>query len=148
MILIGKAYEALCQIKIPKIQEFLQINFPYRVVPLESECNINYQLLKDLLINQQFKDADTVTRQKLLNWQERHQLSVNRFILLKLNNSLLLICILLILCDGFIQKEDLASQYSGNFDYIQEKILLNYVQKLAVKNIIIRHFIPMSLLGI
>jgi hypothetical protein len=65
VILIGKAYEALFPIKIPKIQEFLQINFPYRVVPLESECNINYQLLKDLLINQQFKNADTVTRQKL-----------------------------------------------------------------------------------
>jgi ARM-like repeat domain, GUN4-N terminal len=64
-IMRGKAYQALCQIKIPKIQEFLQINFLYGVVPLESECNINYQLLKDLLINQQFKDADTITRQKL-----------------------------------------------------------------------------------
>jgi hypothetical protein len=64
-IVIGKAYQALYQVKVPKIQEFLQINFPYGVVPLESECNIDYQLLKDLLINQKFKDADTVTQKKL-----------------------------------------------------------------------------------
>jgi hypothetical protein len=83
-----------------------------------------------------------------INWQERHQLSVNRFIWLKLNNYLLLICIPLILFGGFIQKEDLASQYSGNFDYLQENILLNYLRKFAVKNIIYIHFIPMSLLRI
>ncbi|WGT67230.1 GUN4 domain-containing protein [cyanobacterium endosymbiont of Epithemia clementina EcSB] len=64
-IVVGKVYQALYQVNVPKIQEFLQIHFPCGVVALESECNIDYQLLKDLLINQKFKDADTVTRQKL-----------------------------------------------------------------------------------
>ncbi|WP_267383827.1 GUN4 domain-containing protein [Cyanobacterium sp. uoEpiScrs1] len=64
-IVMGKAYQALYQVKTPKVQEFLQINFPYGVVPLKSTSNIDYKILKDLLINQKFKDADTVTRQKL-----------------------------------------------------------------------------------
>lgn len=64
-MVMGKAYQALHQVKVPKIQRFLQVNFPDGVVSLESECNIDYQLLKDLLIDQKFEDADTVTRQKL-----------------------------------------------------------------------------------
>ena len=56
-MVVEKTYQVLHRVKVPKIQRFLQVNFSDGVVSLESECNIDYQLLKDLLIDQKFEDA-------------------------------------------------------------------------------------------
>jgi hypothetical protein len=62
---LGKAYQALCLHKNSQIQEFLTVNFPDGVVSLNSERNINYQPLQQLLAQQDFQKADIVTLQKL-----------------------------------------------------------------------------------
>ena len=64
-LVVGKVYLALYQSKTPEIQEFLQAYFPEGIVSLETERNINYQLLQHLLIEQDFRAADSLTRQKL-----------------------------------------------------------------------------------
>ena len=62
---LGKAYQALYLDKNTRIQEFLASNFPHGIVSLNSECNIDYQPLQELLAKQDFQGADVVTLQKL-----------------------------------------------------------------------------------
>ncbi|MGL5795452.1 MAG: GUN4 N-terminal ARM-like repeat domain-containing protein, partial [Waterburya sp.] len=62
---LGKAYQALYLNKSSLTQEFLTTNFPDGVVSLNSERNINYQPLQQLLAQQDFQGADVVTLQKL-----------------------------------------------------------------------------------
>jgi GUN4-like/ARM-like repeat domain, GUN4-N terminal len=61
----GKAYQALYQANLPKIQDFLQAHFPTGVVPLNSDRHIDYRLLQQLLAQGDFQTADSLTRQKL-----------------------------------------------------------------------------------
>ncbi|GAB4538335.1 MAG: GUN4 domain-containing protein [Pleurocapsa sp.] len=62
---LGKAYQTLYNTDNPKVQEFLQLNFPQGTVALKSERNIDYQPLQQLLAQQDFQGADIVTLQKL-----------------------------------------------------------------------------------
>lgn len=61
----GKVYQTLYQVKSSKTQDFLQIHFPTGVVPLESDRQIDYRLLQQLLAEGDFQTADSLTRQKL-----------------------------------------------------------------------------------
>ncbi len=62
---LGKAYQALYSRPEAKIKEFLALNFPKGVVPLDSERAINYQPLQKLLAQQDFQAADVMTLQKM-----------------------------------------------------------------------------------
>ena len=64
-LIMGKAYQALYQVNTPKIQEFLATHFPDGIILLKSERNIDYQGLNELLLQQDFQAADTLTRKKL-----------------------------------------------------------------------------------
>jgi GUN4-like/ARM-like repeat domain, GUN4-N terminal len=64
-LVVGKAYQVLYQANTPRTQEFLKTYFPYGVVPLLSERNIDYSPLQKLLVEQDFQAADLVTIQKL-----------------------------------------------------------------------------------
>jgi hypothetical protein len=61
----GKAYQVLYNSETPKAKEFLQTNFPEGIVPLKSECEINYNPLQQLLAIQDFQAADRMTIQKM-----------------------------------------------------------------------------------
>jgi hypothetical protein len=61
----GKVYQTLYQADTSKTQHFLQTHFPTGVVPLESDRNLDYRLLQQLLAQQDFQTADSLTRQKL-----------------------------------------------------------------------------------
>jgi hypothetical protein len=63
-IAVGKAYQSLYCLKESQIQEFLKNTFPSGLIPLKSDKNIDYQLLQDLLLQQDFQTADSITRQK------------------------------------------------------------------------------------
>ncbi|MBP0016769.1 MAG: GUN4 N-terminal ARM-like repeat domain-containing protein [Cyanobacteria bacterium SBLK] len=62
---IGSAYIALFQIKTPEILDFLKAYFPHGVVSLQSDREIDYQPLQDLLIQQDFQQGDRLTLEKL-----------------------------------------------------------------------------------
>ena len=62
---LGKAYQVLYMDKSTQTQKFLASNFPHGVVPLDSERNINYQPLQELLVQQDFQGADVLTLEKL-----------------------------------------------------------------------------------
>lgn len=62
---LGKAYQALYIKQSSQVQEFLSSNFPNGVVDLESDRNIDYQPLQQLLAQQDFQGADVLTLQKL-----------------------------------------------------------------------------------
>ena len=62
---LGKAYQALYSIEIPEVKSFLTTNFPDGVVELESDSNVDYQQVQELLARQDFQGADVVTLQKL-----------------------------------------------------------------------------------
>ncbi|MEM8719423.1 MAG: GUN4 N-terminal ARM-like repeat domain-containing protein [Cyanobacteria bacterium P01_G01_bin.39] len=62
---LGKAYHALYLDKSSPVQEFLDSNFPDGVVPLNSEQDIDYLPLQQLLAQQDFQQADVVTLQKM-----------------------------------------------------------------------------------
>lgn len=62
---LGKAYQALCGNKSPRIAEFLKQNYPVGVVPLKSDRGINYQSLQQLLAQQDFQAADVMTLEKM-----------------------------------------------------------------------------------
>ena len=62
---LGKAYQSLYLNDNPRIQQFLTAHYPYGVVQLNSERNIDYQPLQQLLAQQDFQGADVVTLQKL-----------------------------------------------------------------------------------
>lgn len=61
----GKVYRELYQLKEPKIDEFLQGQFPDGIIPLNSQRNIDYRSLNQLLLEENFQAADTLTRQIL-----------------------------------------------------------------------------------
>lgn len=61
----GKVYQILYQSDFTETKEFLQINFPQGIVPLKSDCNIDYTQLQKLLANQEFQEADRLTLQKM-----------------------------------------------------------------------------------
>ena len=62
---LGKAYQALYLNPQPEVKEFLTHHFPLGTVPLESEREIDYQSLQQLLAQQDFQGADVVTLQKM-----------------------------------------------------------------------------------
>ncbi len=61
----GKAYQVLYNTDAPTGKEFLQMYFPEGIVPLKSECGINYNSLQQLLALQDFQAADRVTIEKM-----------------------------------------------------------------------------------
>lgn len=61
----GKAYQVLLASANSKAQEFLQTQFPQGLVPLQSEQNIDYSSLQDLLARQAFQAADRLTLEKM-----------------------------------------------------------------------------------
>ncbi|MDJ0600599.1 MAG: GUN4 N-terminal ARM-like repeat domain-containing protein [Crocosphaera sp.] len=61
----GKIYSTLYQLKNPVTEEFIQTHFPDGIIPLKSQRNIDYKPLNQLLIEQKFQDADTLTRHLL-----------------------------------------------------------------------------------
>ncbi|MBO3462220.1 GUN4 domain-containing protein [Aetokthonos hydrillicola Thurmond2011] len=61
----GKAYQVLYNSNSAKAKEFLQSYFPTGVIPLKSECNIDYTPLQKLLAVQDFQAADRMTLQKM-----------------------------------------------------------------------------------
>lgn len=61
----GKAYQYLYNSDAPTAKEYLQTYFPEGIVPLKSECGINYNSLQQLLALQDFEAADRITIQKM-----------------------------------------------------------------------------------
>ena len=61
----GKVYQVLYQSDFPEAKEFLQHNFPQGIVPLKSDCNIDYTELQRLLVDREFQEADRLTLQKM-----------------------------------------------------------------------------------
>lgn len=64
-IVDGKVYQVLYESDFPETKEFLQTLFPQGIVPLKSECNIDYTELQKLLAHQDFQEADRLTLQKM-----------------------------------------------------------------------------------
>ncbi len=64
-LVLGKAYQVLLAANDPQVTEFLQTYWPIGVVPLHSECNLDYHPLQQLLAKQEFQAADQLTLQKL-----------------------------------------------------------------------------------
>lgn len=62
-LVLGKVYQSLYQ--VPENKEFLLTEFPQGIIPLKSEKNIDYQPLENLLLQQDYQGADTLTREKL-----------------------------------------------------------------------------------
>ncbi|GAA6615755.1 GUN4 N-terminal ARM-like repeat domain-containing protein [Scytonema sp. NUACC26] len=61
----GKAYQVLYTSDSSKAKEFLQNHFPSGLVPLTSDCNIDYSPIQKLLAAQDFQAADRMTLQKM-----------------------------------------------------------------------------------
>ncbi|MDF5706370.1 MAG: GUN4 domain-containing protein [Nostoc sp. S4] len=61
----GKAYQVLYKSDAPQAKEFLLSWFPEGIVPLKSECGINYNPLQQLLALQDFQAADRMTIEKM-----------------------------------------------------------------------------------
>jgi hypothetical protein len=59
----GKVYQVLFETAAS--QAFLQIHFPKGVVPLRSECKIDYAPLQALLAKREFQAADRLTLEKM-----------------------------------------------------------------------------------
>lgn len=64
-ITAGLAYQALYDANTANTKEFLQTDFPTGIVPLQSEKGIDYTSLQQLLVKQDFLEADRVTLEKL-----------------------------------------------------------------------------------
>lgn len=64
-IATGKAYQVIYDANTPETKEFLEVNFPQGIVPLNSEKGIDYSSLQQLLVRREFEKADVVTNQKL-----------------------------------------------------------------------------------
>lgn len=64
-VVMGKAYQVLHATQMPEIKDFLATCLPSGVVTLNSERNIDYQPLQDLLIQQEYQAADKLTLQKM-----------------------------------------------------------------------------------
>ncbi|MDB9312135.1 GUN4 N-terminal ARM-like repeat domain-containing protein [Spirulina sp. CS-785/01] len=61
----GQVYLTLKQQESSAIEDFLTMKFPQGIVSLNSDRNIEYQSLQDLLIEQDFQQADRLTLEKL-----------------------------------------------------------------------------------
>jgi len=61
----GNAYQVLYNSNLPSAKEFLHAYFPSGIVPLNSERDIDYRHLQQLLTVQDFQAADWMTLQKL-----------------------------------------------------------------------------------
>jgi hypothetical protein len=61
----GKIYQLLCQANSAQTQQFIQSNFPQGLVALKSEKNVDYSQLQELLVRENFLEADKLTIQKL-----------------------------------------------------------------------------------
>ncbi|MBD2571188.1 GUN4 domain-containing protein [Anabaena lutea] len=61
----GKAYKVVYNSDAPKAKEFLQTYFPEGIVPLKSDCGINYNSLHKLLVSSDFQAADLLTIQTM-----------------------------------------------------------------------------------
>ncbi|MDJ0734605.1 MAG: GUN4 domain-containing protein [Nostocaceae cyanobacterium] len=61
----GKVYQVLYNSDTVKAKDFLEANFPQGVVPLKSECGIDYQPLQQLLAMEDFQGGDRMTLQKM-----------------------------------------------------------------------------------
>lgn len=61
----GKAYQVLYNSDSPAAKEFLQTYFPDGIVPLKSECGIDYSPLQQLLAAGDFQASDRITLQKM-----------------------------------------------------------------------------------
>ena len=61
----GKLYQSLYSANTVLTQNFLNTYFPTGIIPLESDRNLDYGLLQQLLAQQDWQTADSVTRQKL-----------------------------------------------------------------------------------
>ncbi|MBD2629367.1 MULTISPECIES: GUN4 domain-containing protein [Nostocaceae] len=61
----GKAYKVVYNSDAPKAKEFLQTYFPEGIVPLKSDCGINYNSLQKLLVASDFQAADLLTIQTM-----------------------------------------------------------------------------------
>ena len=64
-VAIGKSYQAIFAANQPDTITFLQTHFPQGIVPLQSERNIDYAPLQQLLAQQEFEAADRLTLQKM-----------------------------------------------------------------------------------
>ncbi len=61
----GKVYQLLYKTENQINQDFLKRLFNHGIINLKSEQNIDYQTLQQLLIEQKYQEADTLTRVKL-----------------------------------------------------------------------------------
>lgn len=61
----GKLYQSLYSANTVLTQNFLNTYFPTGIIPLESDRHVDYRLLQQLLAQQDWQTADSVTRQKL-----------------------------------------------------------------------------------
>lgn len=64
-IVTGKAFLTLYHHPTPENQSFLGEHFPQGIVSLRSDRGIDYQPLQDLLIEQDFQEADRISNLKL-----------------------------------------------------------------------------------
>jgi hypothetical protein len=64
-LVVGSAYQALCQAKTPKSIAFLATHFPQGIVPLRSERGMDYTQLERALADRDFLQADKLTIEKL-----------------------------------------------------------------------------------
>ncbi|NEP44295.1 MAG: hypothetical protein F6K35_35760, partial [Okeania sp. SIO2H7] len=60
-----KIYQLLFKANSAKTQEFIQSKFPKGIASLKSEKDIDYSQLQDLLVGENFLEADKLTIQKL-----------------------------------------------------------------------------------
>ena len=75
-VVMGKAYIALYQANTPQTQTFLQTHFPTGILPLTSAKAIDYHPLQQALAQQDFQQADSLTRQKL--WELAGEAAIER----------------------------------------------------------------------
>jgi GUN4-like/ARM-like repeat domain, GUN4-N terminal len=61
----GKIYQILFHSNSDRTKDFLQAHFPEGVVPLKSDCGVDYKPLQQLLARQEFEAADKITIQKM-----------------------------------------------------------------------------------
>jgi hypothetical protein len=61
----GKIYQILLHSNCDRTKDFLQTHFPEGVVPLKSDCGVDYKPLQQLIARQEFEAADKITIQKM-----------------------------------------------------------------------------------
>ncbi|NJL90924.1 MAG: hypothetical protein HC916_14865 [Coleofasciculaceae cyanobacterium SM2_1_6] len=64
-VIHGMVYQTLFAVEIPIVQDFLAANFSQGILSLRSDQGIDYTELRDLLVKQDFLEADRLTMQKL-----------------------------------------------------------------------------------